>query len=56
LSEESTLLGQFTNSLVRKLAQQRCWKKGPFPDRAPNIDAILPVITSPNLLVCEVIV
>jgi hypothetical protein len=25
-SEESTLLGQFTNSLVRKLAQQRCWR------------------------------
>jgi hypothetical protein len=27
-----------------------------FPDRAPNIDAIIPVITSLNLIVCEVIV
>jgi hypothetical protein len=29
-SEESTLLGQFTNKAVCKLAQQRCWKKEPF--------------------------
>jgi hypothetical protein len=26
-----------------------------FPDRAPNIDAIIQVISSPNRIVCEVI-
>jgi hypothetical protein len=26
-----------------------------FPDRAPNIEATIHVITSPNLIVCEVI-